>query len=158
MKFAVAVALGVVWLTACPGPSGDEGPEETQKCSATAGIPTGDGTVFVGQPGAATFTPLAKGAELSLESGPQGGTHVYLDVLFYWRAPDTIAISKTLTRGADNVQRDRDFVRACVGWNHIQNHRFVVNGTGTGELVVGFGPESALEPLAKTAPLEVTVK
>lgn len=159
VKRSAIIAASVLWLAACPRP-GDDGPEQTQSCTASTTVPTGDAKAFVGEPGTTPFKALAKGSVLTRHHGPQGGTHVYLDLLFYVNAnaAGSWNVKSTFTRPGGEAESDDAYLRTCAGWNHVQNFRFVVDSLGDGSLQIAVAPSTNTKPEATTTPLDVTIR
>lgn len=159
MKRSVIIASSVLWLAACPRP-GDDGPEQTQSCAPSTTVPTGDAKAFVGEPGATPFKALPSGSVLTRHHGPQGGTHVYLDLLFYVNAnaAGSWNVKSTFTRTGGDPESDESYVRTCAGWNHVQNFRFEVDALGEGSLQVAVAPITNTKPEATTTPVNVTIR
>jgi hypothetical protein len=156
LRTATAAAL-LLSLSACPGPS-DDGPDQTQTCAASGPAGVGDAKVLVGEGGAASIAALPAGAKLMLQHGPQGGTHIYLDVMFKTEASGRWTIDTRFTRGPNDEEYAQSVVTACAGWNHIQNLRFIVSAGGTGKLEVAARPLGSRDPALEASAEPITIE
>ena len=158
-RFIVAAALPLA-LTACsPAQRGDDPLPQTQKCATTPEVPTEGLALLVGYGNSSAFKPLVAGAELPLQHGPQGGTHVYIDVLFHAETAGPWKIVPHLARPSGSQESDAAVVTACAGWNRVQNVRLVLSaGGGEGELDVTAAPIDGKTDALKSAPIAVSIR
>jgi hypothetical protein len=101
---------------------------------------------------------VSPGAKLTLQHGPQGGTHIYLDVMFKTESSGRWTIDTRFTRGPNDEEYSQSVVTACAGWNHIQNLRFIVSAGGTGKLEVGVRPLGSRDPALEASAEPITIE
>ena len=152
--------LASLLLAACGPPQQvDAIVPTTQKCATTPAVDTAGQALLVGIGGTGDFKTVTAGTELTLQHGPQGGTHIYLDVLFHADAAGPWKITSHLARPNGSQEADTTVVSACSGWNRIDDVRFVLYaGGGDGDLDVRAVPTDGSSPELKTAPVAVSIK
>jgi hypothetical protein len=154
------LALGLFFLLAACGPQQQDAPVPvTQSCTAAPEIATAGLALVVGKGGTGTFVPLVAHDRLPLQHGSQGGTHVYIDLLFHADVAGAWKITSHLARPDGRQESDASVMTACAGWNRIDNLRFVLyGGGGEGDLDVRAVPIDGSAPELKTAPVAVTIE
>ena len=149
-----------LFLAACGPPQQvDAIVPTTQTCTDAPDVPTHGLALLVGAGSSGAFVPLTPGTVLALQHGPQGGTHVYLDVLFHADAKGPWKITSHLARPSGSQEADTTVVDACVGWNRVNDVRFVLYaGGGDGDLDVRAAPTDGSSAELKTAPIAVSIR